>query len=177
MGNFETLDHPIQNHIINNVLKPSGIEADEENREMMATAWLSKEKAFMKQIDDLCMAEVDELDREENRAALALTFSGSLIGIGPRDGKNRQVIYSSIGMRKDVPDQAVSDKSLLAVTLKIGEPSEFIGGPIVKSSPLYKIAIMKEMSLSLEDQRETISEATRIITEEFVDVNKTVILD
>jgi hypothetical protein len=177
MGKFEKMDHRIQNHIINNVLKPSGLEPDDVNKEMMANAWFSKEEAFTSQLEALGMEEVEMLDKNETKAALALTFSGSLLGIGPKEDDVRQVIYSSIGMRRDVPDQAVSDSSNLSSDLKIGEAAEFSGGPIVKSSPLYKIALLKSEVLPIEDQRETISEATRIITEEFVDVNKTVIID
>ncbi|MBN2626811.1 MAG: hypothetical protein JXA95_09105 [Spirochaetales bacterium] len=174
---FDDMDARIQSHIIKNVLKPSGLEENEINKEMMATAWFNKEEAFTSQLSTLGMAEADTLSADEKKAALALTFSGSLIGIGPMEGKHRQVIYSSIGMRRDVPNQAVSDNSSLDSDLKIGEEAHFSGGPIVKSSPLYKIAVIQDEILTIEDQRQTISEATRIITEEFVDVNKTVIID
>ncbi|MDC7221488.1 MAG: hypothetical protein PQJ59_16260 [Spirochaetales bacterium] len=174
---FEEMDERIQSHIIKNVLKPSGLEDNDINKEMMATAWFNKEEAFMSQLDSLGMEEVETLEAGEAKAALALTFSGSLIGIGPMEGEHRQVIYSSIGMRRDVPNQAVSDNSSIKNDLKTGDEAHFDGGPIVKSSPLYKIAVIKDDVLPIEDQRETISEATRIITEEFVDVNKTVIIE
>ena len=174
---FEEMDERIQNHIIKNVLIPSGLEDNDINKEMMATAWFNKEEAFTTQLANLGMEEVPDLSENEKKAALALTFSGSLIGIGPMEGGHRQVIYSSIGMRRDVPNQAVSDNSSIKGDLKIGEEAHFAGGPIVKSSPLYKIALIKDEVLPIEDQRQTISEATRIITEEFVDVNKTVIVE
>jgi len=174
---FDDMDPRIQNHIVKNVLKPSGLEINDINKEMMATAWFNKEEAFTSQLSSLGMVEVETLSSDEKRAALALTFSGSLIGIGPMEGNHRQVIYSSIGMRRDVPNQAVSDNSSLDSDLSVGEEAHFSGGPIVKSSPLYKIALIKDEVLPIEDQRQTISEATRIITEEFVDVNKTVIID
>jgi hypothetical protein len=174
---FNEMDERIQNHIIKNVLTPSGLEANDVNKEMMATAWFNKEDAFLSQLDSLGMEEVESLESKEAKAALALTFSGSLIGIGPMEGETRQVIYSSIGMRRDVPNQAVSDNSIIKDDIKVGEEAHFEGGPIVKSSPLYKIAVIKDEVIPIEDQRQTISEATRIITEEFVDVNKTVIVE
>ncbi|MDA3849800.1 MAG: hypothetical protein PF447_00855 [Spirochaetaceae bacterium] len=176
MGSFDALNKEIQDHILRNVMAPSKIEDSEANRDSMADYWMEKEKAFTTQLKDLGMDEVESLEQEDHRGILGLTYSGSLIGIGPLEDGKRQVIYSSIGMRKDVPDQAVSDESNLDGELAVGKEAFFTGGPIKKSSPLYKLAVVQE-ALSIEDQRETISEATRIITEEFVDLNKTVILD
>lgn len=176
MGSFSELKEEIQQHILANVLAPAGISDSEENRDSMADFWMEKEKAFVSQLKELGMEEVESLEEGETQGILGLTYSGSLIGIGPMEDGKRQVIYSSIGMRKDVPDQAVSESSNFKGNLKQGEEAFFDGGPIKKSSPLYKLAVVKEM-LSVEDQRETINEATRIITEEFVDLNKTVVVD
>jgi len=176
MGSFDALEKEIQQHILANVLAPAKIEDNQENRDAMADFWIEKEKAFVHQLKEMGMEEVDAVEGNEEKGILALTYSGSLIGIGPLEEDHRQIIYSSIGMRKDVPDQAVSETSNISGDLKQKEEAFFSGGPIKKSSPLYKLAVVKEM-LSIEDQRETINEATRIITEEFVDLNKTVVVE
>jgi len=77
-------------------------------------------------------------------------------------------------MIKDVPEKAEKAGSILKTDIKIGESVEFSKGPIKQSSPAYRIARISN-KVAIEDQTEQISEATLIIAEEFIDVNKTII--
>lgn len=176
MGTFNNLTASIQDHILRNVLAPAHITDSEQNRDALANFWLEKEKAFLTQLKEMGMEEVDSLKKDEPKGILGLTYSGSLIGIGPIEGDARRIIYSSIGMRTDVPDQAVSEQSGLDSDPQVDQELFVTSGPIKKSSPLYKLAVISNL-ISIEDQRETIDEATRIITEEMVDLNKTVVVE
>lgn len=175
MGSFSDLDISIQDHIKRNILAPNDMADSDENKEMMAKAWLEKEKSFLDESNGIGMEETREYSATEPSAALLLTYSGSLIGIGPIEEGKRKVIYSSIGNRKDVPEEAVSEESIIDKDIAIGAEAVFQGGPIKQSSRIYKIAVMQK-KLSIEDQKESVSEATKIISEEFADVNKTIIL-
>src|SRR5208337_3576202 len=105
------------------------------------------------------------------RGCLAMTYSGSLINIGPQRDQGRNVQYVSIGLRKDVPESASQENSQLEGDVKIGVPVTFVAGPILSSSPVFKIAVTAE-ELDLDEQERQISKSTEILTKEFVKVNK-----
>lgn len=157
------------------ILKSSGMEQGDKSLDVLAAAWKEKESSFTKQITKMQMEETDFISFEEGSGFMVLTYSGSLIGSGPRIDDKRTILYVSVGMRKDVPEKAEKEGSVLAGDIKIGESVEFTKGPIKQSSPVYRIARISD-KVALEDQTEQISEATLIIAEEFIDVNKTIIL-
>jgi hypothetical protein len=81
------------------------------------------------------------------------------------------VQYVSIGLRKDVPESAHQENSQLGGDVKVGVPVSFTVGPIVSSSPVFKIAVTAE-ELDLDEQERQISKSTEILTREFLNVNK-----
>ncbi len=174
MGEYlDQIPEGIRGHI-REITKLSGLLEDEESVEMIAQAWLEKKKAFEEEIQKMSMEELDFFEKDDERAALALTYSGSLVNIGPLVENNRKVQYVSIGLRKDVPDLAEREDSVLAKDVSIDEPIEFETGPVKSTSQIFKIAVLTE-DLSLEEQEERITEVTQIIQDEFVEVNKTII--
>jgi hypothetical protein len=100
-----------------------------------------------------------------------MTYSGSLLNIGPLREGGRTAQYASIGLRHDVPEAAVQEGSDLSADVRVGAPVTFSKGPIQSSSPLFKIAVTSE-DLGLDEQEEQITTATQILTREFVEVNK-----
>jgi len=105
-----------------------------------------------------------------------MTYSGSLLTLGPMVEGERQAEYTSIGLRKDVPDSAGDKSASLAEDVRIDEPVVFSKGPIRKSSAVFKIAVLKE-HLEPKEESERLSEATQILSEDFVEVNKTIIAE
>ena len=174
-GSFEDLESPVQEHL-RSILTTSGLPEGEESLNELARGWLEKREAFDRQVETLGMISADDLEQSEARAFLVMTYSGSLLGVGPEESGKRQVMYASVGARKDVPDKAVSEESRLDGPVRLGEEVRLTGGPIKKSSAAYRLAVMPPR-LSVEDQREKIEEATQLLTEEFVDVNRTVVLE
>ena len=171
---YDSLDKNIQDHL-QLIIKSSGLENNEKSLEILAAAWKEKESSFTNQVTRLDMEETDQINKDEECGFMLLTYSGSLIGSGPVINGGRTVLYVSVGMRKDVPEKAEKDGSLLKSVIKKGESVEFEIGPIKQSSPIYRIAKISN-KIAIEDQTEQISEATLIIAEEFVDVNKTIII-
>jgi len=161
----------IQDHI-RQITKTSGLPDTEESVELIAQGWLEKRASFEKQVADMGMEEVELLERADSRGCLAMTYSGSLINIGPRrEGEGRTVEYASIGLRQDVPTTADKEGSELASDLRVGEPASFSVGPIQSSSPVLKIAAANE-ELTADDQEKQITKATQILTREFVGINQ-----
>jgi len=165
----------IREHV-RQITKTSGLPDTEESVEMIARGWLEKKELFEQQVSDMGMVEVEEVEQDDEQGCLAMTYSGSLLNIGPIREEGRNVQYASIGLRQDVPAAASREGAGLAGDVRVGEPASFSGGPIQSSSPIFKIAVTTG-DLDAEEQEEQITKATLILTEEFVEVNKSLDLD
>jgi len=170
---FDSLDPFIQEHV-RPLMKPSGLPEGDESLEALASAWLEKKETFENEVASQGMEEIDFFAKDEERGALAMTYSGSLINIGPLVDGKRLCEYASIGLRKDVPDAASEDESALEADIESDSPAAFTKGPVRKTSPILKIAKFKK-AMAPEVEEEKLSEVTQIITDNFVEVNKTVI--
>jgi hypothetical protein len=160
----------IQDHI-RQITKTSGLPDTDESVDMIAQGWLEKKERFEKLMARMSMEAVDLLEKTDPRGCLAMTYSGSLINVGPLREGGRTVQYASIGLRQDVPEIATKAGSELGAEVVEGAPVTFSKGPIKSSSPVFKIAVTSE-DLDLEQQEQQITKATQILTKEFVDVNK-----
>jgi hypothetical protein len=171
MGEYlDQIPAEVQDHI-RQITKSSGLADNEESVEMIAKGWLEKKELFENQLAEMNMAEVEELDQEDEAGCLAMTYSGSLLNIGPIMDDARTVQYASIGLRQDVPETASKEDSQLSSDIRVGEPVSFSPGPIQSSSPIFKIAVTTG-DLEPEEQEEQITKATMILAEGFVEVNK-----
>ena len=172
----ETLDQlppEIRVHI-KAITQSAGLPDTDESFEKIAQGWVEKKKIFEEQIAESGMIEVDNLAADDEKGAVVLTYSGSLILIGPLVEGFRKAGYNSIGIRKNVPDSLIKESSKLAADININAPIEFETGPVKSTSSIFKIAVCKE-DLPVEDQETKISEVTVIMTSEFVDVNKALV--
>lgn len=170
---FNQLPDRIQKHIPE-VLKSSGLPETEEFLEKMANTWLEKKVMFEEQIKTLDMEETDFFAKEDERGALLLTYSGSLISIGTLKQGVRWAEYASIEFRQDVKAIVMREGAKIANDINIEHSMEFIGGPIKSSSNIMKIVVCKE-GVTLEEQEKRIREATIFLTNGFVKINRTLI--
>ena len=163
----------IQDHI-RNIASTAGLEDTEASYEKIANGWLEKEKSFLDTISQKGLKQQETLPLNDPRGGIALTYSGSLILVGPLKDGFRKAAYYSIGLRKDVPDSLKNDNSQLDQDIQVDQSIVFHIGPIKKTSPIYKFAVCDEM-VAIAQQEEIISEATIIITNDFIDINKAII--
>ena len=172
---FAKVSEEVQNHLkqlAGSVVLPEG----EDALELLSSGWLDKEAAFSNQVKEENLEEVDSFSLEEAKGGLIMTYSGSLLTIGPMGEEGRNVEYVSIGLRTDVPESARKEGSVLKEDVILGEPAVFETGPISKSSPVYKIAVVRE-EMPIEEEEELLSGVTQVLTDEFVEVNKTLIFE
>ena len=160
----------IQNHL-ESVITTFGLENDEETMDRLKAGWLEKEGAFNREMANMGMEEIDSFPTYDERGVLALTYSGSLISIGPLVDGERKVDYTSIGFRRDVPEAITKEGSQLAEDLALDKGVVFDGGPIQKTSPVYKIVACPE-DLSSDEQIDLIQQATTMVIETFADINQ-----
>jgi hypothetical protein len=170
---FDQIPPNVQQHI-KSIAQSVKTEAGEDALEKVANSWLEKKAVFEDKIAEMGMEEIDSLGKDDEKGALALTYSGSLVNIGPAIDGVRAVKYTSIGMRTDIPESAESSSSKLADDVKVDSIIKFEGGPVKSTSQIFKIAVCKDEDLSPEEQQQTIIETATVIEEEFVEVNKTV---
>jgi hypothetical protein len=172
-SNFDSLDDFIREHV-RQMVKPSGLEPGEGSLEALATSWLEKKKAFEETVAKNGMEEVQLFPAGEERGALIMTYSGSLLNIGPLVAGARRCEYAPIGLRKDVPESAVEEASLLEGDVEADSVAKFERGPVRKTSPILKIArFTAKYAPEVEETR--LAEVTQILTSDFVEVNKTVV--
>jgi len=167
------IPEPIQQHI-KGITRTSGLPDTEESVEKIAKAWLEKEKRFLEEIESSNMEEVEVLSKEDSKGAIVMTYSGSLVSIGPLVDNKRTISYASIELRQDVPHMLTSDDAQLAEDLATGQQAIFSNGPVQKTSPVFKIAVSTE-KLSPEEEEEKLQDVTMVLTDQFVEVNKTYI--
>ena len=171
---FDQLDENVANHLTG--LRGSiPVDDDTKALELLAKGWLEKEDAFGRLLEGNKMDMVEEFDPSaEEGALLLLTYSGSLLNLGPLTEGKRTAAYASIGLRGDVPEFAENNDSLVDGSIKIDEVVNFIRGPIKSSSRIYKMAVFTE-DLEIEEEEELLAEVTQVLAEDFAEVNRTII--
>ena len=170
---FDQLPDMIKDHV-QEITKTSGLPPGDESLEKIAKGWMEKRQVFEEFTKQFEMEEVESYEGDDSRASLALTYSGSLVKIGPLVDGVRKVKYTSIGLRSDVPDVADKEGSIIEGNVEVDDSIKFEVGPVKHTSPILKIAVVSGQ-LSIEEQEDQVTEATQIISDEFAEVNKTII--
>ncbi len=153
------------------VAKSFGLGQDEETIQMLADSWEEKLEAFESKMIELGMDEVGSFETDDERGALALTYSGSLLSISPLNEGVRKIDYTSIGLRKDVPESLTNENCTLKGDMEVEKSIEIEGGSIKRTSQIFKI-VAAPLSLNPDEQEELIDEAKTMIIDTFVDMNK-----
>lgn len=140
-------------------------------REKLAANWAEKFELFNSQTKLLEMAETAKLEATDKRGLIALTYSGSLISMGPRSHNGRWLEYVSIKLRSDVPDIVSGTGVEIKGAVSQNAAMEFEQGPIQATSAIYRIAVCAD-SLSSEEQDRRIREAAIFLTHGFMKINR-----
>ena len=170
---YSAVADQVRDHL-QSLVKTAGLPDTDEALEALAEGWLEKQSSFHEQTKANDMEEAESLELEDGRGALIMTYSGSLLTIGPEIESGRMVEYTSIGLRRDVPESLKREDSVLSLDVTRNNVVEFEVGPIKQSSPVYAIAVTKE-ELTAEAEEELLGEVTMMLAEDFVEVNKTLI--
>ncbi|MBN1500351.1 MAG: HU family DNA-binding protein [Spirochaetes bacterium] len=144
----------------------------EDGYDALVGNWIKKDEMFDKQTSSLDMISVPEFSKDDKRAVMVLTYSGSLISVSTMYSKSRTVEYASIKLRSDVPGIIIMEKCQLAEDVKIDANMQFINGEIHKTSSVYKIMTFDE-NIEPADQDKRLREAVIYLTNAFVRINRT----
>ena len=170
---MDKVPEAVQDHI-RSITKTSGLPENEESMEQLASAWLEKKEIFEQRVSEKGMEEIEEFGAAEERGALLLTYSGSLLTVGPLVDGKRTVDYTSIGIRRDVPDHSSADATALKEDVAVDSVATFTNGPVKSSSAVYMIAVTID-ELEPEVEEELLSDVTKVLADDFIEVNKTIV--
>jgi len=152
-------------------LLPSfGLDKSEESLQTITKIWLEKDRLFNEQAKLLDMIEVDSFNKDEQKGAVMLTYSGSLISLSSIKNSSRTLTYSSIKLRTSVPDILLLEGVSLQKNTQIDSSVEFENSPLKRTSSLCKIVVCKD-DVSIEEQDKRISEANEFLTNGFLKLN------
>jgi nucleoid DNA-binding protein len=168
---FNSLPESIKDHL-KSITKTSGLPDNQESLLKIFDNWYEKKTMFEDQIKALDMMETDSFIKDDKKAALMLTYSGSLISLGTLHNGSRWVEYSSIKLRSDVPDIVIDENAVIAGDAGVDRMLEFKEGRIKSTSQLFKIAVCRD-DVSLDEQDKRIREATIFLTNGFMKINRT----
>jgi nucleoid DNA-binding protein len=82
MTRFEDLPERIQRHL-QSITESSGLPPGEDSLARITANWIEKRDLFEEQTELLDMRDIEELSPDDDRGVLVLTYSGSLLSLGP----------------------------------------------------------------------------------------------
>ncbi len=153
------------------LLKETGLPDDKDTMKKLMESWLLKKALFYK------MAEHENFNRKRSMAmadksgCIAITYSGSIVAVGPLVNNKREVKYTSIGMRTDVPEAVTFKQGELAADIECDKSIVFKKGPIEKTSPIMDLALLPP-EVNSDQQLVSIKKANKKLKDDFVKVNK-----
>ena len=164
------LPDKIQKHL-SAILANTEMPKNDESLEVLAQNWIEKRNSFDTMIKSLAMHEENSLAAADTRAMLLLTYSGSLIGVGPDRGDGRWMEYASIKLRANVPDIVAVEKTAVQDMVAVDAAATFTEGKIKSTSALFKIAVC-DPNVDLNEQEKRVKEAMIFLTNMFVKLNR-----
>lgn len=144
----------------------------------LVTVWKQKAALFEDQARSVHLDLVELIPKNDPRGALVLTYSGSLLSIGPDTDRTlgRWVEYSSIKLRTDVPDVVTDHGISIPDGIRVGESVHVAGSRISRTSNAHTIAVCPA-DLAEDEQEKRIRESTIFITNGFMKYNRSVHAD
>jgi nucleoid DNA-binding protein len=149
-------------------------------KEKLAANWQGKFDLFESQVRLLGMEDVQALGEGDGRGFLAMTYSGSILSVGPAQAEessrglpgSRWVEYVPIKLRLDVPEIASGYGAMIVGAATRGTSLRFDGGPVKSTSAVYRIAACSP-DVVPDEQDRRIREAAIFLTHGFIKMNRT----
>lgn len=164
------LPEKIRKHL-EGLLSSTELARTPQSLDTLAANWIAKKELFEAMAKNLSLETVERLETTDGRAALLLTYSGSLLGLGPVVENGRSLEYASIKLRSDIPEIVACENALVADAIAIDSSASFTNAPIKSTSALHRIAVCAP-GVETEEQNKRIREAMIFLTNAFVKLNR-----
>jgi hypothetical protein len=155
------------------LLKDSNLPQSEDSLDKVIENWLFKKAVFNKLQDHWDLSRAEELSADNVNAFLALTLSGSILGMGPAVLGQRELFYSSLKMRTDVPQVVHATDAVITGEIALNQSIYFSKGPIRQTSPIIDIGVIQDEP-DLNRQLKKIKNVNDLLLDDFIEVQKTV---
>jgi nucleoid DNA-binding protein len=156
---------------IDSLAEDPGMKRLPDIRERLAANWEGKYELFESQVRLLEMAELPGLEAGDPRGFLAITYSGSILSVGPLAPLGRWIEYVPIQLRRDVPDIVSGEAAQIDGAVARDSSLLFLKGPLKSTSSVYRIAACAE-GIEPEEQDRRIREAAIFLTHGFMKMNR-----
>lgn len=143
----------------------------DDYKELLAKNWQAKYELFTSQAKALGMQETERMETDDGRGIIILTYSGSLVSMGPAQEGGRWLEYAAIKLRTDVPDIISGTGAVLANPPAKDQPLAYKKGPIESTSAVYRIVVCGS-DLSFGEQDRRVREAAIFLTNGFIKLNR-----
>ncbi|AHC16386.1 HU family DNA-binding protein [Salinispira pacifica] len=178
--NDNSIPEAIRKHL-HSLAEAEGKHDNPEYLDELYRVWQKKAVVFHQACDDAGLQLLDSLELQDERGFLVLTYSGSLLSMGPRvfntQGRGgRWSEYSSIKLRTDVPDIIMEKDADIAANVSLEYGVKLNAQRLKSTSPVYILAVCPP-GISSEEQDKRIRESSIYITTAFMKYNRTLQLD
>jgi hypothetical protein len=155
---------------LRSLMKLCGFDGRPDKQKSFLSNWLKKKAFFDKIVEHQGFHNITRLEPGFKQGVVILTYSGSLLtlSIEDEDG-NREAIYNSIDLRKDVVQKTEDKNAQIVFPLECHKALEAKSGKIKKTSPILAMAVED----SPEDTSEEKVKKLRLIGER---ISKTLIV-
>jgi len=175
MTKLENLPERVRAHL-RSMTESSDLPRTDASLELITENWLEKRAMFESQTKLLGMERLDRFNEGEKRGVILLTYSGSLLALGPAEENGGLWFeYASIKLRNDVPPLVREDGVSIEGAIEPDKPARFGGGSIKHSSDILLMAACPE-SLARSEEDRRLREASVFLTNGFVKLNRTLTL-
>lgn len=158
------------------LIRESGFGENDEVYRKMVEAWLLKKASFAKMAEHSGFTARERFEKEDTSGCCLLTRSGSLIFLGPLVSGRRDLSYTSIGFRTDVPQTYSESGVALAGDIECGKPVIISGGKMERTSIITDIAVRPQLEPA-DVQAEELKKAESRIKLEFINHNRQILTE
>jgi hypothetical protein len=117
----------------------------EDKRRRFVKNWIKKRALFDKIVEHNGFELTDKIGLESKNGILVVTYSGSLLTIsGEKPDKTRDVLYESIKLRQGNYPKTEETSITIDFPIEVNKPVNVNGGKLVRTSPVFSLAIEKE---------------------------------
>ena len=175
------LPEAIRKHLLG-LAREQGRLEDHDYLQTMTDVWYQKEELFRQQVKAVKLELVDSVSNKDTRGMMVLSYSGSILCIGPvfltstNINFSRWIEYSSIKFRTEVPDIIMEKTATLPSEISVGKSVQLGNSRLKATSPAYLIAVCPE-GINEEEQDKRIRESAVFITAGFMKYNQSLQID
>jgi len=170
---LEKLPRPLSTYLTNLMTEEGFTESNKRRR--FVKNWLKKRAIFDKIVEHNGFTIVDRIGVDCRNGILVITYSGSILTVsGEKPNKTRDLVYESIKLRSDNYPKTEEQSITIDLPVELNKPVNVNGGKLVKTSPVFSLAVEKENKEPSFDVIKRFDHIREKISEALISINKAI---